>query len=110
MTPVEIKQLREKAQLSQEKLARLVGASWVTISRWERAQAAPVGDARMRLARLARFVAQIGSALPPQAIFDFLETPHPMFRGHRPVELLGSGSAFHDLLGFVEAAKSGDMA
>ena len=110
MTPQEIKHLREQTQLSQEKLAQLVGTSWVTISRWERQQGNPGGEAETRLSRLATLVAQIGSALPPQKIYDFLVTPNPFFKGHQPVELLSSDYAFRDLLAFVESAKSGDMA
>jgi len=110
MTSDEIKTLRAKTQLSQEKLARLVGTSWVTISRWEREKIVPGGEAETRLARLLELVTRVGKALPAHRIYDFLETPHPLFRGHRPVELLSSDYAFQDLLTFVDSAKSGDMA
>jgi DNA-binding transcriptional regulator YiaG len=110
MTAVEIKELREKIQLSQERLARLVGTSWVTISRWERKRGTPSGEPEMRLGRLVELVSRIGNALPAGKIYDFLETPQAEFRGHRPVELLSSDYAFQDLLSFVDSAKSGDMA
>jgi len=110
MTGVEIKELREKIQLSQERLARLVGTSWITISRWERKRGTPSGEAEVRLGRLAELVARVGNALPAERIYDFLETPQPEFRGHRPAELLSSAYAFQDLLSFVDSAKSGDMA
>ena len=110
MTAVEIKDLRERIQLSQERLAHLVGTSWVTISRWERHLGTPSGEPELRLGRLLELVSRIGNALPPSRIYDFLETPQAEFRGHRPVELLSSDYAFQDLLNFVESAKSGDMA
>jgi len=110
ITPDEIKLLREKTQLSQEKLARLLGTSWVTISRWERKLVTPNGEPQGRLGRLLELVARIGNALPANKIYDFLETPQAEFRGHRPVELLSSDYAFQDLLSFIESAKSGDMA
>ena len=36
-----IKELRTKLKLSQEKLAQKLGVSWTTISRWERGETKP---------------------------------------------------------------------
>ena len=104
-----IKALRKKTNLSQEQLAQLLGTSWVTISRWERKAAQPNLEARARLQRFRELVDRIGKALPPDELPRFLNTPHPLLRGHRPVELLKSDYGFEDLVAFVESAKSGDM-
>jgi DNA-binding transcriptional regulator YiaG len=106
---IDIVDLRRRAHLSQEKLARILGTSWVTISRWERHVAVPSGDASERLDRLSRLIERIGDAIPADSIFDFLDTPNPLFRGHPPMELLTSDYSFQDLLSFVDGAKSGDM-
>jgi DNA-binding transcriptional regulator YiaG len=105
----ELTRLRNVTGLSQSRLGRLIGASWVTISRWERA-GVPSGEAEERLHRLERLVQELGGAIPSDKVAGFLETPHPMLRGYRPADLLTSDYAFHDLLALVNAAKSGDMA
>lgn len=110
LTQINVKSLREKTHLSQEELARILGTSWVSVSRWERHVAQPSRQAKARLDRLAQLLERIGSALPAAEIARFLETPHRLLRGCRPAELLDSDYAFHDLLAFVDAAKSGDMA
>ena len=40
----------------------------------------------------------------------FLSTPNSLLRGYAPVDMLGSGYSFEDLLAFVDSALSGDMA
>lgn len=109
-TRVDLGQLRRKANLSQEELARLLGTSWVTISRWERKRAIPSSDARARLHRFQRLLKRIGDSLPRDELLRFLLTPHPLLRGYKPVDLLQSEYSFEDLVNFVESAKSGDMA
>jgi transcriptional regulator with XRE-family HTH domain len=106
----DVKAVRERAGLSQEQLAQLLGASWVTISRWEREVSRPSAHARARLERLRELEERIGDALPREEVPHFLQTPHRLLRGYRPMDLLESDYAFHDLLAFVDAAKSGDMA
>ena len=110
MSTANVRTLRNEAKLSQEELAHLLGTSWVTISRWERKIAAPNPEAQARLNRLRKLLKVIGKALPPEELYHFLQAPHPLLRGYRPVDLLQSDYSFEDLLAFVEAARSGDMA
>ena len=49
-----IKQIREALGLSQEDFAREIGATSITVSRWERGKAKPSRMARQRLEQLAR--------------------------------------------------------
>ena len=51
---MDVGQLRRKVNLSQEEMARLLGTSWVTVSRWERKRAVPRSEARALLHRLQR--------------------------------------------------------
>ena len=109
-TTVDIKTLRTTARWSQELLARLLGVSWTTISRWERGVAIPSSETEERLERLAIVQDCIGEMMEPDTLADFLLTPHPMLRGHKPVDLLKNEYGLEALIDFIEGAKSGDMA
>ena len=37
----DLKRIRKQLKLSQEKLARLLNVSWITVNRWERGKPAP---------------------------------------------------------------------
>ncbi len=108
--PVDVKALRQRAALSQEQLARVLGTSWITVSRWERHIAQPGPEVDARLKRLAELVDRIAKALPHAELPAFLHTPQPLLRGYRPADLLSNDYSFQDLLAFVDGAKSGDMA
>lgn len=106
----DIKRIRKIADFSQEKLAQLLGVSWITVSRWERETAKPSPEKIAELIRLAELISRIGRAIPKGKILAFLTAPHPLLRGYRPVELLKNDYSFEVLLDFIESAKSGDMA
>jgi transcriptional regulator with XRE-family HTH domain len=108
--PVDIRALREKTALSQEQLARILGTSWISVSRWERRISQPSPETEARLKRLSELVGRIGVALPEAEVSTFLQTAQPLLRGYRPIDLLGNDYSFEDLLAFVDAAKSGNMA
>jgi transcriptional regulator with XRE-family HTH domain len=110
MQTINVKQLRQHARLSQEELAKVLGTSWVTVSRWERKVVEPNQEKAATLARFKELMKRIGKAIPAQGVVSFLTTPHPLLRGYAPADLLESDYSFEDLLDFVEAAKSGDMA
>jgi len=95
--------------MSQEELARLVGASWPSVSRWERGQARPTEDSVIRMERLLEVEKRIKPALRDGAFKRFLFAPHPMLDNFPPADLLQSGYSFQRLLAFVENALGGDM-
>lgn len=107
---IDVRALREKAALSQEQLAQVLRTSWISVSRWERQIAQPNPDVEARLRRLNELVDRIEEALPESEVSRFLQTPQPLLRGFRPIDLLGNDYSFQDLLAFVDSAKSGDMA
>jgi transcriptional regulator with XRE-family HTH domain len=107
---VNVKGIRVKTGLSQEQLAQLLGTSWVSVSRWERRITKPSSTASARLQRLTELLDRIGRGLPREDVPRFLQTAHPLLRGYRPIDLLDNDYSFRDLLAFVDAAKSGDMA
>ena len=87
----------------------MLGASWATVSRWERQTVSPTPDAAARVERLQALAGAIGTAVPGRNFTRFLLTPNPALRGFPPLELLQSAYSFQDLLDFVESGKSGDM-
>lgn len=106
----EVRDLRGKCGFSQEDLARLIGASWATVSRWERGIARPAADTEAKLKRLVELDRRIDGAIAPQEFVHFLTTPAPLLRGYPPQDLLQSAYSFQDLLAYIDSAKSGDMA
>ena len=95
---VGVKAIREKTGVSQEQLARLLGTSWVSVSRWERKVAQPSSASATRLQRLRELLARIGRALPKEELPRFLQTAQPLLRGYRPIDLLDSEYSFRNLL------------
>ena len=104
-----IRLLRTDNQMSQEELARLLGASWPSVSRWERGLARPTEDSVVRMERLLEVEKRIKPALREGAFKRFLFAPHPMLDNFPPADLLQSGYSFQRLLGFVENALGGDV-
>ena len=105
-----LRETRREKEISQEDLARLIGASWPSVSRWERGKAKPVEDSLIRMERLLLLEQKIKAALKPGTFKRFLFTPHPLLDNFAPVDLLQSGYSFQRLLGLVEGMLSGDMA
>ncbi len=54
MTPTEIKDIRVKLGVSQEKLAQLIGVSFGTINRWERGISKPSNLAMEKIKELTK--------------------------------------------------------
>lgn len=106
----EVRQLRGRCGFSQEDLARLIGASWATVSRWERGIARPTADTEGKLKRLIELDRRIDGAIAPEEFIHFLTTAAPLLRGYPPQDLLQSAYSFQDLLAYIDSAKSGDMA
>jgi transcriptional regulator with XRE-family HTH domain len=105
-----LRETRRAHEISQEDLARLVGASWPSVSRWERGKAKPEEDTLVRMERLLLLEQKIQPALKPGAFKRFLFTPHPLLDNFAPVDLLQSGYSFQRLLALVEGMLGGDMA
>jgi transcriptional regulator with XRE-family HTH domain len=52
MKPLQIKKLRRKLQLTQEKFAEVLGVSFATVNRWENGKASPQADRVKRMGTL----------------------------------------------------------
>ncbi len=105
---VPIKEVREKYRLTQEQLAKVLGTSWVTISRWERGTGNTSEDAEAKLHRMDSLLRHIDTLIAPEDLARFLMTPNSAMDGFPPMDLLQSGYAFRKLVELVEKAKSGE--
>ena len=104
-----LRKVREAQGISQEELARILGTSWISVSRWERGQSKPGDDAMKRIERFLDIEALAAPALKPGGFRRFLETPHPVLKGYPPSDLLQSGFGFVYLKDFVQGMLGGDM-
>jgi transcriptional regulator with XRE-family HTH domain len=104
-----IRKLRRRAHLTQPQLARILGVSTLTISRWERGKTRPDRETMARVRRFDDIVGLVGPAMAPEALVDFMDSRHSMLRNYRPRDLLSNEFAFEALTNFIESANSGDM-
>ena len=107
-TLAKLRQVREDQGISQEALARILGSSWISVSRWERGQAQPADDAMKRVERFLELEALAAPALKPGGFRRFLTTPHPVLKGYPPSDLLQSGFGFLYLKEFVHSMLGGE--
>ena len=87
----------------------MLGASWITVSHWERGQAKPTDDALQRIERFLEIESLVGPALRAGGFRRFMETPHPILKGYPPSDLLQSGFGFLYLKDFAQSLLGGDM-
>jgi transcriptional regulator with XRE-family HTH domain len=98
--------IEEKAALSMEDVARIVGASPRSVYRWASGQSGPRAAARDRLLEVAVVVRELSDTLTPDGAHIWLFAPNPFLDYARPVDLLGRGD-FRPVLGAIEGLKDG---
>jgi len=104
-----VKETRHHFGLSQEQLARVLGTSWVSVSRWERGISNPPPDADEKLHRLAELLRHLDGLISPSDLPKFLMTPNPAMQNFPPYDLLQSGYSFLKLIELVEKTKAGEF-
>ena len=104
-----IKETRQHFALSQEQLARVLGTSWISISRWERGISNPSPDAEGKLHRLAELHQHLDGLIAQKDLPSFLLTPNPAMQNFPPYDLLQSGYSFLKLIELVEKTKAGEF-
>ena len=104
-----LKETRKSFGLSQEQLGRVLGASWISISRWERGISNPPPEAEEKLRRLAELLEHLGGLIAPADLPQFLLTPNAAMQNFPPYDLLQSGYSFQKLIELVEKTKSGEF-
>lgn len=117
----EIRELRNRLNLSHEQFARLLNTSVANVFRWEqglprarargpRTPVRPSPTMARKLGRLKAVVDRFGSDQDPKGVVAFLSRPHPELLGHRPIDALDSDLGYDMVVGIVEAAFSGSFA
>ncbi len=101
-----LERIAEKAGLRHGAVARVVGASPRSVSRWARQRAAPRAVARERLLELSAIVTELSKVIRPDAAEAWLFTPNPLLDFERPLDLMQSGE-YKRVLAAIEALADG---
>ena len=94
------------AGLDHGDLARVVGATTRTVSRWLRREVSPRPDARERLLEFLAVVERLSGTLRPEPAHDWLFTPNAALGHHKPAELLREGR-YREVLAAIDALGEG---
>jgi putative toxin-antitoxin system antitoxin component (TIGR02293 family) len=95
-----------QVDLDQATVARVVGTSPRTVSRWLRDGAEPRSEARERLLELIAVLERLSGLLQPPAAHDWLFTPNPLLAHDKPVDLL-SRREYRRVLAVIDALGEG---
>jgi transcriptional regulator with XRE-family HTH domain len=101
-----LEQALDRADLDQAEVARVLGASPRTVSRWLREEASPRPDARERLLEFLAVLERLSATLRPEPAHDWLFSPNPLLSHHKPADLLREGR-YLEVLGAVDALGEG---
>jgi transcriptional regulator with XRE-family HTH domain len=101
-----LERLEQKAGLSYEDIARVVGSSPRSISRWARGDADPRSRSRDRLLETAAVVNELSSVVASDAAHVWLFTPNRFLDFDRPIDLIAEGQ-YRRVLAAIEALADG---
>ncbi len=88
-----IKTIRKQLHLSQEEMARLLGVTVTTLSRWANDRTRePDPSHRDRLNALLAVVEEANEAIKPKGIVWWFRAPHPYLSDLSPMDLLHSAT------------------
>jgi len=96
----------ENKPLSQERFARLIGVSWVTVARWE-SGSRPDTPTAQKLKRLRKVLNELLDMVERDVIVQFLESRHSGLLNLRPVDLLSTEDGYERVMAVLESASSG---
>ena len=98
--------IKQRAGLSQEDVARVVGASTRTVARWAAGANAPRGITRERLLELAAVSQQLAKVMNREGAAAWLHEPNPLLKNARPVDLVAQGR-YQEVLDLIDAIAEG---
>jgi len=101
-----LEKLEQKAGLTYEDVARVVGSSPRSISRWAHGESDPRSRARDRLLETAAVVTELSGVLASDAAHVWLFTPNPFLEFDRPIDLVTEGQ-YRRVLAAVQALADG---
>lgn len=105
-----INTLRTRARWTQPQLARVLGVTPLTISRWERGKTTPDREDIAKLKRLEDLVERLDGLMYSDDLADFMDKPNERLRNHRPSQLLTNDYGYDALRDLIDSVNSGDMA
>jgi hypothetical protein len=107
---LKVRDLNERAHLSQDDVGRIVGASGRTVARWA-AGATPHRSARERLLELAYVADQLIDTLglSPTDANLWIFSPNRLLRGDKPADRIADGD-YRTVLGLIDALADGVVA
>jgi len=106
-----VRDLNERADLSQEEIGRITGATGRTVARWAAGATSPHASARERLLELKYVADQLIDVLglsPPDANL-WIFTPNRLLKGDKPADRIAGGD-YRAVLGLIEALADGIVA
>ena len=103
-----IRDIRKSFGLTQEQLARVLGASWISVSRWDRGISNPPPEADEKLHRMSDLLKHLDGLIAVEDLPKFLLTPNKAMDNFPPYDLLQGGYSFQKLIELVEKVKSGE--
>ena len=107
---LKVRDLNERARLSQDDVGRIVGASGRTVARWL-SGTTPHRTARERLLELAYVADQLIEVLglSPDDANLWIFTPNRLLNGDKPADRISKGE-YRTVLGLIEALADGVVA
>jgi len=99
-------QVATEVRLDQADLARILGASPRTVSRWLQAETAPRRDSRERILELVAVLHALSKTVHGQTAYDWLYSPIPALDHRKPADLLAEGR-YREVLGAIDALAEG---
>ncbi len=91
LNPLEI---RQRLDLSQERMSHLLHVSTKTLGRWEKSETLPNAEAKKHLAKPKEIAELAQMVYTPEGIKEFLSTPMKVFSGYTALDLIRLGQ--HD--------------
>lgn len=106
-----VRNLGERAQLSQDDVGRIVGVAPRTVARWVAGDASPQQSAKERLLELAYVADQLIEVLglAPADANLWIFSPNRLLSGHKPAELIHDAE-YRRVLDLIEALADGIVA
>jgi len=101
-----VERLEQKAGLTYDDIAGVVGTSPRSIARWAHGEADPRARSRDRLLEVTAVVTELCQVLAGDAAHVWLFTPNPFLEFDRPIELVARGE-YRRVLAAVAALADG---
>lgn len=100
--------LSEAIDVSQARLAQLLGVSGRTFQRWisSSEEAEPIGEDARRVRVVASLTSHLRHALTGQGVLEWFDRPHPLAGGHKPRDLLDQPDALPRLVRLAASTRS----